>query len=80
MNDLTTEEMLSLFTHPSVWAEVVPVLNSMVALHRIMVHDDVESLNALEGLGEAAAGWDAAAACAALVNAVVKARGQGDVG
>jgi hypothetical protein len=86
VNDLTTEEMISVYADPLVWAKTVGVMNSMFTLRRFMFMDDDEvlgPLNALEGLGDAAASWDMAAACAAFVNAINAAReskGQGDVG
>jgi hypothetical protein len=86
VNDLTAEEMISVYADPLVWEKTVRVMNSMFALRRFMFMDDDEGLgplNAREGLGDAGASWDMAAACAAFVNAVNAAReskGQGDVG
>lgn len=74
MDALTTEEMLTLLGDPAVWAKFVPVLNSMVSAHDVFLKDGVELLNAREGLGDAGALWDAAAACAAFVSAVDAAR------
>ena len=81
MDELTTEEMLALLGDPAVWAKFLPVLNSMVSAHDAFLKDGVESslplrpgLNAREGLGDAGALWDAAAACAAFFNAVDAAR------
>ena len=74
MESLTTEKMLALLGEPAVWATFLPVLNSMVAAHGVFAGDADETLSAREGVGDAGALWDAAAACAAFVNAVDVAR------
>ncbi len=74
MEPLTTDKMLALLQEPGVWAKFIPVLNSMVAAHRVFLNDSGDMLTAREGLGDAGALWDAAAACAAFVNAVDAAR------